>query len=749
MGYSSAAYSGRFSSLARDIKPFWTCNFEDEDEILKWAKLAFDALSDEHKAQTQQDLLNRDFYMGLHSASLGKEGIPRDKEGKPLQKFSRVVLNTCFELIEQWVSKMTRFAPAIAVIPPNQEYNDRIAAQMSKDFIDYIFYVNEIDDIDEQAARGCRIDGETFVLVRWDEAIGDLSPKQAEIDKLQASGIRVPILDEAGQPVVGDNGEPLYVEKKQRVGDVRYEVLERKYMLLDPKGKYADCNWGIIIKCDDIDELKAKYPEKADEIDKKTPRSSFVGELFEADKELNEILTFELVHRGTEFLDSGRYVKFIDGAVLENKTCKEKFGHEEFPWARLTNIDVPGLLRGVSFLENLKLLNVMYNNLASIGYTNLALGAHIYWMVPREGNIDVKKIRNGASVLMYSGVAPKMERFQCVGDEIFKMMEFVNEEMLRKAGIQGVSRGEPPQGIEAGVALAFLEEQENQRANTDIKKHNAFIKKLARLSLATAGAFYKPDDGRTIRIVGKNNQFSVKSLDVAKLGGPYDIRVQRTTALSESKAGRLSQILALEGRFPGKIPWEQVADMLDLANDKKFYSLATVSVEAQERENEMMAQGQPVPDAAEYEEHMVHWYSLRKHMQSASFKEDTPDEIKQLFIKHGMSHEMWMHIKSATNMVYKQTLMTQYPEFPVFTQGVGPTTPALIGSDPLAQLSAMENGQGGTESIPPAGPEAEPTDEMKPEPSNPGEAPVGGGPEPTAQPPAGPNEQPEAPVTGQ
>jgi hypothetical protein len=330
------------------------------------------------------------------------------------------------------------------------------------------------------------------------------------------------------------------------------------------------------------------------------------------------------------------------------------------------------------------LLQVMYNNVASIAYTNLALGAHLYWLVPAQSNVDIQKLRNQSSVIKFNGgLAPQIARFQTVGDEMFKALDFIDRAIQRTGAIQSTSRGEPPAGIEAGVALAFLEEQENQRANTDIKKHNSFIKKLARFSLATAGAFYNADDGRTIRIVGKNNLFSIKALDVAKLGGPYDIRVQRTTALSESKSGRLSQILALESRFPGKLPWEQVADMLDLANDQKFYSLATVAVQAAERENEMMANGEQIPAAERYEEHLVHWYSLAKYIQSASFKEDMPDDRKQLFMEHGMSHEFWMWEKAKENPVF-QAKLVQLENFPSFTSSpMQPQIPAMpVGIEP-------------------------------------------------------------------
>lgn len=718
------SHMGRYG-LSRTVKPLWTVKFEEQEEFLDWFKDVASTTTDPQRELAERDLLNRDFYMGLQSTALGSVGIPRDKQNKPLDKFARVTINQCYELVEQWVAKMTRFAPAIAVIPPNQEYNDRIAAELSKSFIDYLFYVNDFDDIAEEVARNCRIDGEVFLFIDFDRTKGDLHPDYAQAQSL---GIRVPLVDSEGKQIEGEDGEPLFIEKAQRVGDVRYNVVQRRYVIKQPRSKWKDVDWVILVESADIDELKAKHPDKADEIKHTSHTGAGFQDLFSPDAELNEVLTYKLYHRGTEFLDKGAYIKFTDSVVLEQSTLTEEVGHEDIPAVRLTNIDIPGICDGFSFLDQIRLLQIIYNNMASIAYTNMALGAHLYWMVPAAGMVDLKKLKNGSSVITYAGgQPPQIQQFKTVGPELFQGLEFINQSIQRISAIQGVSRGEPPQGIEAGVALAFLEEQENQRANTDIRKHNAFVKKAARLSLATAGAFYDASDGRTIRVVGKNNQFSIKALDVAKLGGPYDIRVQRTTALSESKSGRLSQILALEGRFPGMLPREQVLDMMDLANDKKYYDLATVAVQAAERENEMMAEGQEVMAPDEHEDHPVHLYTMLKFMQASSFKEDMPPERKVAFREHGMAHEYYIGTKMS-NPLYAQRVMSMIPEFPVF---MTPPPPPRVSMSPEPGMP-----------LPPIEPMTPPSDEAgTPDPTDIGAQQVK--PEPLPVAPQPPTEQPD------
>jgi hypothetical protein len=679
MSYSNLLSGFRDGSLNETLPPLWSVQLDSEDEVLKWFKAAIDTLRDTQLQRAEIMLRNRDFYASLQSMALGKTGIPRDREGRQIaEKFSKITVNQVYDLTEHWVSQMTRFAPAIAVIPPNTEYNDRIAAKLSKAFIDYLFYINDIDDILEDCARQARLFGEAYLFIEWNKAKGDYAPGVAEAAEL---GVRVPLKDPTtGEQILGEDKQPLYIDSKPRVGDVDYNVVLPWHVWVQPKDKWKNVEWVIKATAIDADALKAEYPNLADQIDSHATNHEYSVDYMTADVNFNEILVFEIYHKSTEFLDKGRYIKLIPGCVLENRDLG--YSHGELPVCRLTNIDLPGELHGASFFQNILLLQVVLNNLYSLAYTNIALGSHLYWLVPTGGGVDVSKLRNSASVIKFSGTTPpQIANFKTVGAEIWEIIGRVEEKIASISGRQPISQGQVPPGVEAGIAMTFLEEQENQRANVDIKKHNAFIKKIARLSLAVAGDKYKQDDGRTVRIVGKNNAFSVKALEVAKLGGPYDIRVQRTTALSESKSGRLSQILALEGRFPGMLPHEQVLDMLDLANDQKYYDLATVAVQSAEHENEQMLDGQ-VPSAPEsFEEHLVHWYSHVKNIQSSSFKSDVPPEIKQIHYDHIEAHEYFMFEKAKTNMLFKQKL-DQLDGFPIFSipiPGIAPGGPAGTG----------------------------------------------------------------------
>ena len=634
------------------VKPFWSIEFEDEETFLKWAKEAIQRLEKEHLQRTYNDLRNEKFYEGYQSRNAMKSSN-LDRDFKPTDSFSKVIVNQVFELTEQKVSKMTRFAPAIAVLPQGSEYSDKVNARLAKAFVDHQFDSNEVDEKLEDIARKCRLNGEVFCAVEYDYNRGDyISPEAASnLD-------RVPVYDSMGNQVFDENNDPIYVQKADRIGDVNFRIVLRRYLLREPQESWGDVNWTIEIKTRDISEMRAQYPDLADKIKSGT---SFVS-MFQPASDSGQVIEYIFHHKGTKFLSKGRKIVFTSEVVLENTHLP--YSDLELPYIRLSDIDIPGDQYGKSFIDQILLLQIAYNNLISIQYTNASLGSHLYWLVPKQAGVEINKIRNSNSVIQYNaGFAPTLQQFRTVGGDLFQLIEFVNQALLRTSAIQDISRGEVPTGIEAGVALAFLEEQENQRANTDIKKHNKFIQKLAKKAIGVAGDYYKPEQPRTIRIIGKDNSYVVKTLDKAKLSSSYDIRVVRTTALSESKSGRISQILAIESRFPNMVPREQVMDMLELSNDKKYYALTTVAVQTSEKENEDMSEGKQIPAAQPFEELQVHWYSHVKFMQSAEFKE-FPPKIKELFIDHVRGTEFLIFDRMAGNPVFKQMIATTYPSFP-------------------------------------------------------------------------------------
>jgi hypothetical protein len=284
------------------------------------------------------------------------------------------------------------------------------------------------------------------------------------------------------------------------------------------------------------------------------------------------------------------------------------------------------------------------------------LCSHPKWVVP-AGSINIQALGNERTIVQYKGAqAPVLIQSSPTPREVFEFRQQLKEEFQQISGVFGVSRGEPPPGIKAGVALQFLNEQENERFNELSMKWNEMIREVAIMTIAVAGDYYDASDARMVRVLGKDEIWRTKFFDSAHLSKDYDIRVQNSSALSQSKSARIQSLMDLNKEFPGAVRQEQVMDLLGLAQNDKFIDAATKSVKSAEAENEMILSDGGDSQVEEYEDHLTHWEIHGRELQAYSFKHETPKNIQEKLKDHILVHEMYLLEKSKFNQKLAEEL---------------------------------------------------------------------------------------------
>jgi hypothetical protein len=147
----------------------------------------------------------------------------------------------------------------------------------------------------------------------------------------------------------------------------------------------------------------------------------------------------------------------------------------------------------------------------------------------------------------------------------------------------------------------------------------------------------------------------VRQIGQMDLSGPYDIRIQKGTSLPESKVARTQTILDLKESFPNLFPDEIAADVLELSQDTKFRTIATVSVNDAELENEQIMNDEQVVEPKEWEDHIIHYRIHLLEMRSSSFQ-NAPIKKQQAFIQHITTTEFLMWERSQKNALFAQML---------------------------------------------------------------------------------------------
>lgn len=630
-----------------DVKPFHAINKKDDKEVLEWCKKITEALEKESITRNSTMRQNLEVYKGSYPYS-SKSSLNRRQDRPNLSNINKFVVNHLHDMTETRISQLCRVKPAVNVMPSNDEYEDRSAARAVKYLIDHLWYNNNIDSLRQKMLRNAFIFGESYCFILWDRYLGDLHP---------------------GYLKARNMGMDMGFEDDIRIGDIKYEIEVPWRVLLQRKKDINDVEYCFRISVESTETLKKDYPELKEKI--KTTENVKMFDTHQLTQTLLEEQTvvYEMFHKHTKYCKQGYYVKFTKDVLLEKDILP--FSHGKLPFVRITDMDLPEKLNGVSAYEMTAPIQRMHDNLSTLLAKNIYLMGHAKWVMPR-GACKIESLGNDNTIIQYQGpVPPQMIQVRPNPPEAYNFRNMLRDEMGQIYGIQGVSRGAPPQGITAAVALQFLNEQEQERNSTTVIKHNDMIKDIAKMTIAVCGDYYDPEDGRMIRIVGKNNKYAIKHFDSANLHKSYDIRLELGTGIPESKAGKLQRIVEVMQMKPDLLSNERWVDLLDLGDTEKMHSLISVALRSAESENEDILQGKFVGDPEDFEDHIIHWKVHTKAIQDRTFKEECPPEYRQELLEHIAIHEYLMVEKAQQNPLF-QAKLAELPLFPMYPNGYQP-----------------------------------------------------------------------------
>jgi len=732
IGPNNRSYFDDLEFSSKELTPLWAIkDINDEKELEKWFQNTVEACQDYYRDFFQIQMDNLLLYKGIHWLSADRSANRiLDRQGYPNTRNPRVVINHLADFVTQWVSRLTRYRPAVAIYPARTQQSDADDAKIAKDVLDYIWYETRIDEVLQEWARQMKIFGEAYLWILWNPQKGEVHPDWVEA---RAQGRQVPILDSNGNPVTNSKGDPMMMDHVQHIGDVDYIVDAPWHVFDQPCRNRKNIDWSIRWYLADVEYLRAKYPDKADKIKEDLDVNNLYSAYrLDVGRLKNQVVVYELYHRSHEFMEKGRFVKRIKNVILENTDLP--FEHGQIPYLYMADIEVPDQIRGTSFFQQLFPLQHQINACASLIYKSLVLFAHPK-MVIQDGSCDMQQLLNESTIVSYSGgVPPTLLTQSPVAGELFTYLNKLEETAEKLSGVFTMSRGQAPSGVRAAKALRVLEEQEDKRAYiTAIKYNNIGLVDNARMTLSVAGTYYDDSDGRLAQIVGKDNEYKIRQFETANLTKPFHIRIENTTALSQSPAARIDEITEImQIRFDPQAPIsrEQFVQLLDLTAADQFKDIITRAIKCAESENDDFIAGRPVQPPTETEDLIAHWKVHAQAFQSREYKEMVPPDRKMAIEEHfqvteylmfekafGIQDTMGMPLRMG-NPVFQQRLMLECPDFPMMLKM--PTPPpmpmGLPGTEPSGGPNPVPSGlmspapmdQGASAAPPP----------MPPQPSN-------------------------------
>ena len=640
-----------------DLRPFQFREKKDEESTHDWLRENFE--NKLRRAQSRLETYRRyqSYYKGIFWRDFNnRRHYDNEQYGMERRKPKQSV-NFVFDTLQDRVAQMDRMGISVSLIPSHDEQSDINNAKACKMLLKSRAEEINIQRLHNQADKTKFNFGHQFMFVEWDKSAGPLAPKYK---KFKEKGVKIPKFGKDGKRIKGK-----YIKGDIHIGDVTVKVVGPDRVFPEAGIKH----WDEVNELDKVDfinkwELKAEYPAHAEKIEEN--KSDYYGINYdERVEDEQKICVRTFFHKKTKWLPQGAMIKYTDDVILDWQDYP--YDEDCLPCVPDTDIDIHEELWGRSFISNIERLQLMYNNTQSTQAADYSIGGRPKWMMPK-GSTKIASLNNEFTIVEYTGpVAPKLETPRATNPQSFDFQDRIEKKITRLSRTSDISRGEPPAGVTANSALRFLDEQESRMVAPMEKKRKKRVVSVYKMMLTRMQQYYKPADGRMVRILGENNTYMIKSFEKADFNRIYDIKIENSSALPDSKTGKISTIVDLNiaTQTDPVFRKEEVIQMLDLGLDHAFVDGATVAVTAAKTVVEAMLDGESVPEPQKYDNFMVYYSVFDKTMQSFVFRAKVDPVVQETFKMYLTVLEGMMWQRAKKNAQFAQNLMTldNYPMF--------------------------------------------------------------------------------------
>lgn len=588
--------------------------------------------------------------------------------------------NLVWDLVDQKTAEISKSTTKVAFIPQSYFDQDDINnAKACKILCSSRMEELKFDRIISKMDRMMFLFGHTIGEVCWDEEIGPLNPLY-ESKKKQYGG-KIPKVSEEGVVLEGK----YLSDEEMRLGDVDIKpILPYYFFPEETKKSIKACDYAETICWEFKEEVEADYPKAKGKIKE---NSHVYWDMEGGDLSLpdNMVMVRTFWHKPTKYFPEGCKITYCEDLILD--WIDFPYEDKELPFVEDKDIETFDEFWGRPFIVNIEQFYRMNNSLWSgIARNHGVMNAPKY--IYPEGSVDKQSLNNEFGSIAYRGpVAPQVLQHNYVNRGELELSNLISQRTGKIARLFDISRGNVPQGVTAAQAMRLLEDQQFQAMSVTAENRKQRVLDIYRMVVKRMAQYYKPEDGRMSRLLGANNSYLMKSFKKFDFNLIYDMRIENISALSDSRAGRMADIVDLntanqKDPLFGK---KEMVKILNLNLVEAFQDEVTFAIDTARQCLDMILNDEEAP-APEGTDGLVEFYGVfSRFVESPEYKFAVRPDTKQKLLDFIMAIEMLCYEKSVKNPTFAQE-MAVFTKFPmVFTPPAisAPMNPAL--AQPMEQ----------------------------------------------------------------
>lgn len=548
-----------------------------------------------------------------------REGIFEESTAPSYKRKSRVVANRIFSTVRGVLVRLVNPNMSFVVVPKTA---NEMLCEVCNKIISSILY--KYRTIQYEIGFDVLVFGKSFVKVVFNPDIGE------------------------------------YIAEGVRLGDITLSHLTPFEVWIDPLAtSIYDARYCFVVKIRDVDYVREQYGVEVKPASSVIPSILQTLEIYYGKKPYlpkNAVVVKEFWCKATKDYPNGLYCVLVNDDIVkvEENPYKDLEGRPFLPFVEFNFFTTNNQLYGTSLVEQLIPLQKEYNVLRTEIVLQEQLMTKPKWLIPVSCNISSNAITGQPGEKIYydpRGGEPKQIQGVPPSPEYWQHLSFIKNEFDDIAGLHEVSRGRVPSGIRSYIAIAYLQEQDqNLLVITRQNLIDGYIK-MCYMILSIAKQYYTED--RVLTIVGQDGKAEAYRFVKGTLDDltSSSIEILEGATLPFSMVARQQFILSLWQAGLIQNP-QKILELLQLPSIEVLEDTRLDERNA-ENENLLMSSGNNVL-VDRSDNHQIHLQKHYNYMKQDEYRK-LPEEIKQIFENHCDTHQKLVNLQ----MMEMQKFMEQ------------------------------------------------------------------------------------------
>jgi|SRR5215471_481455 len=485
-------------------------------------------------------------------------------QGNPAKK-PKLVINHALTVARTELAKLVKSRPIMEIIANSDEGTDIAAAKVGRSALDYAEWKFKLAKIRKDALWWMIQTGIGAVYVGYDHTDDNAGEYRFLIDPSTGDPVFLPLREKQLRQML-ENGEiDSLQEEKYPLGEVEYKVFSPFQLFPDETAiDWEQINDLITSEVIDVDVLYAEIGRPAKDLKPDAglhlgviaQRMLARGNIPTMSDDAKDIGNAVAVHswwclpgvyRNNAFLKDGKFIRWCKGRTKLDYTKAFPFQDGRMPFCFFTHVPVSTSIWPKSVLEDVRGPNLEIDKTVSQLIENKDYMANPMWRVATQHRIknEIKNVPGAMVRYRHSPNIPPPEPIPGVQmpQQVENIIQSLQSQILDISGQSEVARGRVPTGVRSGVAVAYLQEEDDTKIAPTIENMEFAIAYMGSLTLERFSQFYTLD--RILRFYRRDGMFEVLKFKGADLKNNTDVICQAGSAMPRSKAARQQYVLEL------------------------------------------------------------------------------------------------------------------------------------------------------------------------------------------------------------